>query len=404
VFLSLGLLAREAITSTGLRQKQAGAIFAGIIPGVVFFLADDVGLVEIDLTPLGVVGAVLIVTWALLYADFLDIVPIGRQRAVDNLADAFFILDDKDRIIDANPRAQTMFDSDKEWEGLPIESILGTDSKIYNEINEQDPGEVEITLDDETRFFDITVSSIDASEKKLKGRSEIAGKTVSMRDITELRHREQDIRIVKDILSRVFRHNIRNDLVVIQGHLERIETQSDETEVIESASTAKASSNQLLDHTEKARSIERLIDEDISLVDQPIVAFVDDVIERYQQQDCAVTFDTAIEDVSVRAAKGFEIAIENAVENAIKHNPEPITVEIETNVHDDTVELTIRDDGSGIPAHEVAVIEKEEESDLDHGSGVGLWLIKWYVKKTGGSLEIVQIDSGTEVTMTLPRR
>lgn len=403
VVLSLGLLLREAITSTGLRQKQAGALLAGIIPGVVLFLADDVGLVEVDLTPLGVVGAVLIITWALLYADFLDIVPIGRQRAVNNLADAFFILDDQDRVIDANPKAQTMFESSENWQGTPIESLLGTASDIYHEINVEESGEIELTIDQETRFFDITVSLIRSSESDFKNKTGVVGKTVSMRDITELRRREEDLRIVKDILSRVFRHNIRNDLIVIQGHLERIKNQAEETEIIDSATTAKDSSDQLLDHTEKARSIERLIDESLSTVNQPVETFVGDVVDRYQQQDNAVTFNTAIDDVSVRVIKGFEIAVENAVENAIKHNPKPVTIELETEVSDDTVDLIVRDDGSGISSHEVAVIENEEESDLAHGSGVGLWVMKWYVKKTGGNLNIVQANSGTKVVMTLPR-
>jgi C4-dicarboxylate-specific signal transduction histidine kinase len=43
------------------------------------------------------------------------------------------------------------------------------------------------------------------------------------------------------------------------------------------------------------------------------------------------------------------------------------------------------------------------ETPLAHGSGVGLWVMNWYVKKSGGELEITGNDSGTTVTMQLKR-
>jgi len=41
----------------------------------------------------------------------------------------------------------------------------------------------------------------------------------------------------------------------------------------------------------------------------------------------------------------------------------------------DEVKLCIADDGPGIGADELDVFERGEETDLAHGSGLGLWLV-----------------------------
>ena len=56
---------------------------------------------------------------------------------------------------------------------------------------------------------------------------------------------------------------------------------------------------------------------------------------------------------------------------------------------DDTVELAVADNGPGIPETEQRVLADEAQiSPLSHGSGLGLWLVKWLTESYGGSLAI----------------
>ena len=64
--------------------------------------------------------------------------------------------------------------------------------------------------------------------------------------------------------------------------------------------------------------------------------------------------------------------------------------------------VTVRDRGPGVPDHELAVIRDGDESALEHGSGLGLWIVQWGVTATGGEIAFDTSD-GTTATVTFPR-
>jgi|APHM01.1.fsa_nt_gi PAS domain S-box len=222
-------------------------------------------------------------------------------------------------------------------------------------------------------------------------------------DITERKRREQEQRMLKEVFSRVFRHNVRNELTVARGQLEIIEAKTDVEDIIQRATTAKTSTDRLLNHTEKARQIERLIDMDPSIVEQSVQSLVDSAVKQCQQEYDGLTVTTSIDDTLVQVVEGFEIVIKNAVENAIEHNPRPVEVDLSTDVGPDMAKLSVSDNGTGIPTDEIAVLEEEKETELSHGSGVGLWLMKWYVDRSGGTIDIISNGTGTQVDLTLNR-
>jgi len=48
------------------------------------------------------------------------------------------------------------------------------------------------------------------------------------------------------------------------------------------------------------------------------------------------------------------------------------------------------------------VLERGRETDLNHGSGIGLWLVRWTATTLEGDLDFDTSD-GTTVTVRLPR-
>jgi signal transduction histidine kinase len=98
-------------------------------------------------------------------------------------------------------------------------------------------------------------------------------------------------------------------------------------------------------------------------------------------------------------------AIDNVLENAIEHHDDDRPV-IDVEVADTgsgEVELRVTDDGPGIPAEELAALERGDEDPLTHTSGLGLWITKWIVSESGGSVEFEDNDpSGTVVSMRFP--
>jgi len=71
---------------------------------------------------------------------------------------------------------------------------------------------------------------------------------------------------------------------------------------------------------------------------------------------------------------------------------------------DDTVTITVADDGPGIPEKERAVLAQGRETPFDHTSGLGLWLVTWIVGDSGGEIDFETDDQwGSIVRLTLTR-
>ncbi len=106
----------------------------------------------------------------------------------------------------------------------------------------------------------------------------------------------------------------------------------------------------------------------------------------------------------------IEEVIANLLENAIKYSPTQSTVVIGTREAGDKVYLSVKDQGPGIPAEELPRVTAKfyrgkTASEQTKGSGLGLYLAKYFVELHGGKLEIESSPgTGTTVQFWLPLR
>ena len=70
----------------------------------------------------------------------------------------------------------------------------------------------------------------------------------------------------------------------------------------------------------------------------------------------------------------------------------------------DRVTIRVADNGPGIDEEEYAAVERGTETQLDHASGLGLWLIRWGASIAGGSVSVADNDpTGAVLTVDVPR-
>ena len=219
----------------------------------------------------------------------------------------------------------------------------------------------------------------------------------------ELREREQQLSVV----NRVLRHNLKNEMTVIQGHAEMLPMLEERERREETLETIRNTAQRLLAHSKKARHINDAID---SAEDGPKPVDCTQVVRtsvgRIAEDYPDVAVETEIpDDVGVTAISALQYAVESIVENAFEHNEgDDAKVDIRVEADDETVDIVVADNGPGIPAHEIEVLEKGTETGLEHGSGVGLWLAYWIVKRSEGTLRFTRRDpTGTIVTIELER-
>ncbi len=102
--------------------------------------------------------------------------------------------------------------------------------------------------------------------------------------------------------------------------------------------------------------------------------------------------------------------MENLVMNATKFTPSSgrITCQIEPTHLSDTVEIRVRDTGSGIQPEQVPLVFNHayQGSRSDpRGMGLGLYFCKLAIEAQGGSITIAsQIGVGTAVTVQIASR
>ncbi|MDX2082727.1 MAG: GAF domain-containing sensor histidine kinase [Rickettsiales bacterium] len=106
-------------------------------------------------------------------------------------------------------------------------------------------------------------------------------------------------------------------------------------------------------------------------------------------------------------AKLLEHSITNIISNAIKYSKNNSTVQILAKTNQQKVLLRVIDQGIGIPQEDLPNIGKKffraKNTLAVAGTGIGLYLTKYFIELHGGSLLIEsQIDFGTKITVILP--
>jgi len=224
-------------------------------------------------------------------------------------------------------------------------------------------------------------------------------------DITEKMLTTQTL----DVLNRVLRHNLRNSLNVIDGHAELLADEEMDPEARQvSIGAIRDQARAMQKIGEKTADIREIWDPtaDHQTWDRfDIETLVDAYRSRYP--DVAITARIDGEPaIHVRNANLFEQALDEAVENAIKHvdqSPPDVTITVRRDPDANQVCVSVADSGSGIPETERHVIESGEETPLNHSLGVGFWLMEWVTTTLGGELTIADNEPrGSVVTFRLP--
>jgi len=226
-------------------------------------------------------------------------------------------------------------------------------------------------------------------------------------DITDRRRRERYFRVV----NRILRHNLRNELNVVFGFASEIAANAEDARTADYARRIETTGKRLADLAEGAADIRRVVEEGtVSDPDPvPVGGVAAAVREEYAERFPEARIDVAVpDDVLVRGDERLEEAIRHLVENALVHSRDDAPrVEIAGERHPGTGAVSVRvaDDGPGIPEGVREVITGEAEvTQLNHNTGIGLWIVAWIVEAYGGDIAFGPGigGEGTTVTLRLP--
>ncbi|ELZ10831.1 putative signal-transducing histidine kinase [Halovivax asiaticus JCM 14624] len=447
--VGLFCIAREVAVGQGIRRFQGALLLAAVLPLLVmgtigaFFLSGF----AYPWAPLSLVVTVFFYTWTLFHTDFLEVGWIGRHRVVEELDDAVVTLDVDDRVVYSNPAARRLAGVRGSASGHALETFFEDLPGVRAHLEAGgDTFEFSRELDGDRRHFQLDCSPVTRRERRV-------GRLAVVRDVTQLKRREEtllerehELDLLRQVLSRALRHNLRNDLSVIRGYAELVA----QDPTVDEAALARAiveRSDDMVEMSEKAATIERLVTESDATSLRRLESLLSEIVAQQRTRFHEVTYELetgSCGDVAVDDS--LTLAFENLVENAAEHSKatraagqpsdsgphlqpgvpdhgagasddrglestssarsSPIdadgpTVTIRTIETDEGATVVISDNGPGIPREELVVLERGEETPLEHGSGIGLWIVYWIVEHVGASIDFETGDDGTTVRVTV---
>lgn len=206
------------------------------------------------------------------------------------------------------------------------------------------------------------------------------------------------------VINRVLRHNVRNKLTLVFSRIDQVTMKTDDPSSATQLRQAQSALEELHSSTESALQVEYLRKDQAEIVVSDLGPMLTRVCEGAREKTPTVTIDVSMPSrVCIRAHPLLPVALEELIENAIKHNTvEDLVVEVTVNKRENRAIITVADNGCGIPATEIEALHLDEEKPLQHTSGVGLWVVKWVTEASNGDWEIRPTDDGTTVTLQIP--
>ncbi len=408
VLAGIVLVMRLVFTADHLFVDQGVALTLGVCAPLFANVASVTGVIVpitgLDLTPYMFTISSITYGYAFYRSDLLDRVPatrqIGRTAVVRNMRDGVIVVDENDVIIDVNPLAQRQFELVKnDVVGRPVRAVF--DDPEF----ELPVGEGTVVWSSRGPFeYEVKVSTLSDQHGRQVGR------ILVLRDITDRTNRRQQLQV----LNRVLRHNFRNDMNVIDVCATQLVDRLD-GEDAELADRIQSVARDLSETGIKAREIEQIMSRrhnDPQPIDLP--SLVARQLDTLRHEHPAAEIEPDLPDALEITSTGIlESVLQNVLENAVVHNDnQHPRVWVRVDADDTRVEISVADDGPGIPQQEREVLTKGTETPLEHGSGLGLWLVNWGVTMLGGEIDFRdrvafgrdEEVTGSVVTISIPRR
>ena len=403
------LLVRTALDMPAVYRLQSGALVLGaLMPVVANFattLLQTYGA-AFDMTPAAFAGAGLACTLALDKYDLLESRPVprwvARDRIVEEMADAMVVTDTKWRVTDVNDEAVRLLDDGRRAvKGEHVSELLPGFTPSRTVDSHPHVETVTMRLDGGQRYFELRTSDF----TDYHGRP--IGNAVVLRDVTDRRLYLQQL----EVMNRVLRHNLRTEANLLYGYANLVVADlegGDDEGARRHATTLQERAFGLADIGEKARQLADLRGasadaseaREVSVREQ-LHAVVDAVEAEFPRAGVRLG---AVPDSAVACPLTLELVVRELVENGVEHNPADVPqVAVWATAEDDYLVVRVVDDGPGIQPAELAVIEADGETPLQHGSGLGLWLVTWGVDYLGGEVSFGERwPTGTLVTVRAP--
>lgn len=213
-------------------------------------------------------------------------------------------------------------------------------------------------------------------------------------------------------------HELRGPITVIRGYLDILEQEltgrltDDQPELLNRLSVSASRLSSYVGNILNVAKYDRhhlqthLYEDTIGAI---YATIADDMALRAQTQHRLLNISIPDDLPTVAADRGsISEVLGNLIDNAIKYSFEGGVIEVSATAKGDFVEVSVKDNGIGMPANVVSNLFRKfyrshRSREAVAGTGIGLYISKAYVESHGGSIAVVSRENeGSTFTFTLP--
>ena len=244
------------------------------------------------------------------------------------------------------------------------------------------------------------IAQVSASAVRLGGK--VQGLQAVWRDVTEEHEKDHKISELNDILkilNKIMRHDLQNDLSVVQGNIDNyLEYHKPENveELLKEIGEASERGRSLID---QMRDLEMAVSTGEELEPLDTCEEIKKVAKAFEELDVEITGC-----VKILADKAFSSVVANIFRNAIKHGGAK-HVRVLFGTDGNLVVVKFADDGKGIPDEIKDKLFQEGAKFGETGNtGLGLYIIRKTIERYGGSVSVEDNEpSGAVFVLKIPK-
>jgi two-component system, OmpR family, sensor histidine kinase SenX3 len=328
------------------------------------------------------------------------VVPVGVAAVLSVLRSSAVVVDDADVVLKASAPAYGM--------GLVRGTALVSDdlAALVRQVRR----------DGQIRETELLMSRPGAPARHVTARVAPLGARLVLA-LVEDRTRERRVEAVRrDFVANVS-HELKTPVGAIRLLSEAVHDAAEDPEAVK-----RFSHRMLLESDRLSRLVQQVIElsrlQGDEPLDAPVVVDLDEVI-RVAVDTSAIDADSKRISIVTGGTPHLEVlgneeqvmaAVANLVANAVSYSEPDATVLVSTKADEDMVELSVVDQGIGIPPGEIdRIFERFYRVDPARhrstgGTGLGLSIVKHVAATHGGDVRVWSVEGqGSTFTLTLPR-